>query len=957
MSITPDDRKIVEELFGAALDEEPARRLSFLQERCRDANVRAEVEKLLAEHDEARGFLSAPVVGEPTTQDVLHLANRTIGSYHLLEPIGEGGMGQVWLAEQKEPVRRRVAIKLIKTGMGTIEVVARFESERQALALMDHPAIAKVFDAGSTPEGQPYFVMEYVAGTPITAYCDKHKLTVHERMELFVRVCEGVQHAHQKAIIHRDLKPSNILVTEIDGKPMPRIIDFGVAKATSQKLTAATLYTRVGALIGTVGYMSPEQADPFREDIDPRSDVYSLGAVLYELLAGTLPLDFRKLAFDEVLRLLREEDVPRPSTKVTTLSGESSVIARNRGSDPSTLVRQLRGDPDAIALKALEKERTRRYDSASDMARDIGHYLRSEPVSAHPPGITYRTRKYFRRHRLGLAVAAVAVLATALLVTWWRIPPPVPAVESIVQLTDDGEQKAGIVSDGSRIYFNEGLPGARKIVQVSVTGGPITPVETGLADAELVGIGPNGSALLVIDPNMSAGGEGPVWWIPLPAGEPHRIGSLNATNADLLQDSRIAFINYTPGNDPKGSDTRTHSYIADKDGSNPRELVSYPGYSGEIWGSPNGQRVLLSQELAGNRRLFEIGVNGRGLREIRKLNDTEGQFVWTPDEKYLVYQSGNAPQSDISLLPMQTGLFRHPGKPIRLTNGPIPYTGPYPSRDGKQIFVLGTKQRGELVRYNMQSHEFKPFLPGISATDMTFSQDGKWVSYTSYPDHILWRSRSDGTQRMQLTFPPMNVFCQFLSPDGTKVAFRTDQYDFFVISMKGGTPQKIAGNAFCGPWSPDGHYLYYLVASTAGGGGTIVDIRTGERIPVPSSEHMFGYWLSQNTLIPRNNVTHKFQIFDLRTKKWTDFAAGALGDNVVNWTLSPDRRYLYYTTGGAEPKALRLRLADQRVETITSLKDLHRVADFTIIVAPDGSPIFTRDTGYQEIFALNVRWP
>src|SRR5271170_468033 len=251
-------------------------------------------------------------------------AGTIIGPYHLITLSGEGGMGQVWLAEQKQPVRRLVAIKLIKAGMNTREVVARFESERQTLALMDHPAIAKVFDAESTPEGLPYFVMEYVVGVHITDYCDQHKLTMRQRLELFILVCEGVQHAHQKAIIHRDLKPSNILVTEVDGKPMPRIIDFGLAKAVSQKLTAQTIYTRVGMLIGTLGYMSPEQADLAGEDIDTRSDVYSLGVVLYELLVGALPFDFKKLPFDEVLRRLREQDPPRPSTKLRTLGGDSA---------------------------------------------------------------------------------------------------------------------------------------------------------------------------------------------------------------------------------------------------------------------------------------------------------------------------------------------------------------------------------------------------------------------------------------------------------------------------------------------------------------------------------------------------------------------------------------------------------------------------------------------------------
>jgi serine/threonine protein kinase len=425
--MTPERWQRVEELYHAARARREGDHAAFLADACAgDEALRREVESLLAHPASADAFLAAPaavlaaqLMSDPgtTAAPTPSAAGPVIGPYHLLQLIGHGGMGEVWQAEQKQPVRRRVAVKLIKAGMDTREVVARFESERQALALMDHPAIAKVFDAGSTPEGRPYFVMEYVAGIPITDYCDKHRLTTRQRLELVILVCDGVQHAHQKAIIHRDLKPSNILVVEIDGKPLPRIIDFGVAKATSQSLSAGTMYTRVGAVIGTLGYMSPEQAESAGEDIDTRTDVYALGVVLYELLVGELPFDVQKLTVDEVRRRLREQDAPRPSTKVRTLGAQSATIAHNRGTDPPTLTRQLRGDPDAIVLKALEKDRARRYATPAELAADIGRCLRHEPVLAHSPSAAYRTRKYIRRHRIGVAVAAaVAVLLVAVAV-------------------------------------------------------------------------------------------------------------------------------------------------------------------------------------------------------------------------------------------------------------------------------------------------------------------------------------------------------------------------------------------------------------------------------------------------------------------------------------------------------------------------------------------------------------
>jgi eukaryotic-like serine/threonine-protein kinase len=343
--------------------------------------------------------------------------SKSIGSYRLLKKLGEGGMGLVWLAEQTAPVRRLVALKLIRAGFYDDSLLQRFQSEQQSLAVMNHPTIAKVFDAGTTPDGQPYFVMEYVDGSSITKYCDTKKLKIRHRLELFLQVCEGVQHAHQKAIMHRDLKPSNVLVAEIDGKPVPRIIDFGIAKAiTSQTTPDRTLFTQAGALVGTPGFMSPEQAAGL-EDVDTRTDVYSLGVILYVLLTGTLPFDteqWNKRPIDEILRHLREDDPPTPSIKLDLEQTTTQTTAEQRSTVPQDLLRILRGDLDWITMKAIEKDRARRYGTPTELASDIRRYLDNEPVLARPASSGYRLRKYVRRHRIGVAIsAATAVLLVA----------------------------------------------------------------------------------------------------------------------------------------------------------------------------------------------------------------------------------------------------------------------------------------------------------------------------------------------------------------------------------------------------------------------------------------------------------------------------------------------------------------------------------------------------------------
>jgi serine/threonine protein kinase/Tfp pilus assembly protein PilF len=411
-------------IFTAAHELPEGERASYLTQVCGDdIELRRRVEALLRAHSELGDFMQeAPTTASQRKEPAIgETAGHRIGRYKLLQQIGEGGCGVVFMAEQEEPVRRRVALKVIKPGMDTKSVIARFEAERQALALMDHPNIAKVFDAGATDSGRPYFVMELVRGIKITDYCDQHELTTEERLGLFIQVCQAVQHAHQKGIIHRDIKPSNILVTQsLEGAALPVVIDFGIAKATTnQQLTDKTLFTAFEMLIGTPAYMSPEQAALTSVDVDTRTDIYSLGVLLYELLTGSTPFgagDLLKAGFDEIRRVIREEEPVRPSTKLTKMRGaDLTTIAQHRKSEPPRLIRSIRGDLDWIAMKALEKDRTRRYETANGLAQDVKRFLANETISARPPSKLYKLKKLVLRNRL--LFAGLGVIATLLIVS------------------------------------------------------------------------------------------------------------------------------------------------------------------------------------------------------------------------------------------------------------------------------------------------------------------------------------------------------------------------------------------------------------------------------------------------------------------------------------------------------------------------------------------------------------
>ncbi len=411
----------VRTIFERALDLPAAERAAFLDEACADnTELRTQVDALLTAHFDAGSFLEPPSHQlERTTfqPQIAEQPGTTIGPYKLLQQIGEGGMGVVFMAEQSEPIQRTVALKIIKPGMDSRQVIARFEAERQALAMMDHPNIAKVHDAGTTEIGRPYFVMELVQGVPITEYCDQCNLTTRERLQLFVLVCRAVQHAHQKGIIHRDIKPTNVLIAIQDGRPAPKIIDFGVAKAINQQLTEYTQVTAFAQIVGTPLYMSPEQAELSRLGIDTRSDIYSLGVVLYELLTGSTPYDKDRLhavPYDEMRRILREEEPPRPSDRVSTLAADlATTVAQQRRTDVRRLQQSIRGELDWIVMKCLEKERNRRYETPNSLARDIERYLHDEAVQACPPSVAYRLKKFVRRNKVVAVFVALMLLSVA----------------------------------------------------------------------------------------------------------------------------------------------------------------------------------------------------------------------------------------------------------------------------------------------------------------------------------------------------------------------------------------------------------------------------------------------------------------------------------------------------------------------------------------------------------------
>ncbi len=756
-----------------------------------------------------------------------------LDGYEILSLLGAGGMGEVYRARDAA-LRRDVAIKVLPGFIAQdADRLRRFTQEAQAAAALNHPNILAVYGLGSFG-GAPYLVSELLDGETLREMLSHGVVPIRKASDYAAQIARGLAAAHEKGIVHRDLKPENLFVAR-DGRI--KILDFGLAKLMHTETQAddstatRTIATNPGVVMGTAGYMSPELVRG--KPADHRTDIFALGVILYEMVAGRRV--FEKATSAETMTAILNEDPPSLSQIAPGISpGMQRVIHR-----------------------CLEKAPEQRFQSASDLAFALEAL--SEPGSGPAIAIPPRPRVSWP----SLAACSVVVGAAAAFAAWWWIPPAVPMVESVVQLTGDPKPKDHLFTDGSRIYFDEGRP-SRNLAQVSIKGGPSVPIETKLENPFLAGLARDGSALLVqaLPANMN---EGFLWSIPLPGGEPSRLGSTSVADVDVFPDGRLALVS---GNDV---------LLAESNGSDPGKLISIPGsYAERLAVSPDGKHILLQS--GPNNDLMEIAVDGGEIRTLRKGNPDECCFRWSGDGNYLLYSARAGFRWDLWALPLRGRLLRRLAKPIRLTQGPESFMqGAIPSRDQKQIFAVGSKQRGEAVRFDLQTHLFLPVLSGISATDLTYSRDGKWVAYSSYPDHTLWRSRSDGTDTLQLTYPPMEAHEPFISPDGTRVLFGDlAGFSIRIVDMGGGPSKTIAENAGGARWSPDGKSVVAESQDTDGSVGlSIIDVSTGKKSAIPSTKTRLGpFWLDNSVLGAADPDLKRLAIFDLRTREWTDILMG-----------------------------------------------------------------------------------
>jgi serine/threonine protein kinase/Tol biopolymer transport system component len=859
-------------------------------------------------------------------------AGSRLGSFEIIALLGAGGMGEVYRARDLT-LKREVAIKVLRAYCAhDPDRLRRFELEAQSAAALNHPNIVSIFHLGEHA-GAPYIVTELLQGETLRGRLSRGPMRVHEVLDFGEATARGLAAAHDAGIVHRDLKPENLFITK-DGRA--KILDFGLAKLTQSQGASADdatagyrEVTNPGDVLGTVGYMSPEQVRG--QAVDRRTDIFALGAVLHEMLTG-------KRAFHR----------PTPAdTMSAILNEEAPSISEVAPETPLPLQR--------VVHRCLEKSPELRFQSASDLAFALEALSDSSAISPSRVALTRENKgqEDNRANRLRIAAVGVVllVLGGASSAYLSMRPVPVPKVSNYFQLTHDGRLKALIGTDGARLYLGAPPDQHRNIAEVSVSGGDPTTIPAPSPNMFAVAVAPDGSQLLVFDAQTSAT-KTPLWSLPILGGSPRRLGdTVGRSGAWSPDGEKLA---YTDGGD---------LFLAKADGTESRKLITTRNFIQHLVWSPDGSHLQFDAQEnkdIGPYSLWEVSVGGTELHRLLLGQPNSACCArWTADGKYLVFQSSN----QIWALPRGSGFHRSEPKPVQLTSSPLSLTWPLPSKDGKKLFVIGELRRGELARYDAKSGQFSPYFGGISAEFFADSNDGQWVAYVSYPEGTLWRSKPDGSQRLQLTYPPLKPHTLRWSPDGKTIVFtETNSAKIYEVASEGGSPRQlmpdVPGPQWDPNWSPNGDKIVF-----GGGSGDtassirVLDLASHQVSTLPGSLGLYSpRWSPDGRHILAMSIeSSRLVLFDFQMQKWTELAKGVFA--YPNW--SKDGHYIYLRDAKGKGAVLRIRISDHKVEQVVDLKNFNAVGSYgpALALTSDDSPLLLRDLGTQDVYVLDWEAP